>query len=73
MPDPELHFSLLLQCGGWAGCNNKKAEVIFLFEYWCFGERDPLPQLKLKAINQLNSCLQEEAHILSYPSTTQLQ
>ena len=67
---PKPHFSLLLQRGGQANYNNKKAKVIFLFEYWCFGKRDLPLKLKLKVLNRLNSYLQKEAYIL-FSSTSQ--
>ena len=58
LPSPYPHFAILLQRGGRGGRDGKKAEVIFLFEYWIFGERDLVPQLPPKSVRQLNPALQ---------------
>ena len=48
---PNLHLSIPLQRSGQASRDGKKAKVIFLFKHWCFSKKNPLLQLKLKAIN----------------------
>ena len=63
LPSPYPHFATLLQRGGRAGRDGKKAEVIFLFEYWVFGERDPVLQLPPKSVRQLNPALQRSRSV----------